>query len=109
MSKRQRSPKVTDRSDRIHSRDPFQANDFEVSIQWHRSELSLDDKTTLMFAMNNKAISIADKPSSFAGFVVVDSLPVTWPVDLHHDLTEFFHAAESELNHSPGKRPYLSH
>ena len=95
--------KVADRSDRIHSRDPFQAGDFEVAMQWHRPELSMENKISLLFAMNSKAVSITDKPASFAGIAVVNSHAVTWPEDLHHSLTELFHAAESELNQSPGE------
>ena len=95
--------KVADRSDRIHSRDPFQASEYEISIQWHRVELSIDNYTTLLFAMNTKATSISDKPASFAGIVNVGSQVISWPVDLHHSLTELFHAAGSELSQTSGR------
>ena len=95
--------KVADRSDRIHSRDPFQASDYEVSFQWHHAELSMGSQTTLLYAMNSKAASITDKPATFASIVGVDSLRITLPADLHHSLTELFHAAESELNQTPGE------
>lgn len=104
MTKNQSSVKVGDRSDRIHSRNPMQAGDFEVAIQWHRPELSLEDNSTFIYAMNSKSISFSDKPASFAGFVFIDSLPVSWPADLHHDLTEIFHTAESELSQTSGSR-----
>ena len=97
------SEKVPDKSDRIHARDPLQASDLEVAIQWHRPELSPDSSTTFLFAMNNKGVSIADKPTSFAAFVTVNQIRVTVPEELHHDLTELFHTAESELNQQSGK------
>lgn len=94
--------KVADRSDRIHSRDPFQASDYEVSFQWYHAELSMGSQTTLLYAMNSKAASVSDKPATFASIVGVDSLGITMPADLHHSLTELFHAAESELSQMPG-------
>ena len=97
------SEKVPDKSDRIHARDPLQASDLEVAIQWYRPELSPDSSTIALFAMNNKGISITDKPTSFAAFVTVNQLRVKVPEDLHHDLTELFHTAESELNQQSGK------
>ena len=95
--------KVADRSDRIHSRDPFQASDYEVSFQWYHAELSMGSQTTLLYAMNSKAASVSDKPATFASIVGVDSLGITMPADLHHSLTELFHAAESELSQMPGE------
>ena len=53
--------------------------------------------------MNNKAISVTDKPASFAAFVTIGRVPVTWPADLHHTLTELFHTAESEISQQPGE------
>eukprot|EP00794_Sanderia_malayensis_P006318 gene6318-7041_t len=96
------SQKLADRSNRIHARDPLQASELEVALQWHRSELFQDDVTTLLFATNNKAISVADKPASFAAFVVVSRMKVSLPAELRHTLMDLFRMAESDLNQTSG-------
>ena len=82
----------------MNARDPLQAGDLESCLQWYRSELSDDFVPTLIFAMNSKPIAVADKPASFAAFVVVNRMEIPLPGDLHENLTDLFHAAESDLN-----------
>ena len=63
------SEKVGDRVDIVKVRNPLQAGDLEIAIQWYKPELSSnldDDSVFLLLAMNNKTIAGNSSSNSFS-------------------------------------------
>ena len=106
MPSRQASPdKTGDRSDRIHVRNPVQAGENEIAIQWYQPEFGKEAITTILLcALNNKGVSINDKTATFASYTTVNQLQTSdlslngkALKEIHDDLITLVQDAEAYL------------
>ena len=102
--RRNSSPeKVGDRKDVLFVRNPLQAGEYEIAVQWFKPELSPyseRDRIIMLVAMNTRPIAGNSTSVSFSQVAslfhtVYDQLD---SVNLHEELVELMQTSEGDLN-----------
>ena len=95
--------KVGDRTDTLFVRNPSQAGDYEIAVQWYKPELysmtlEQDDSVILLVATNTK--SIAGNSSSVTFSQVASLIHAVYVqkdcIELHDEMIEFIQNSEGD-------------
>ena len=108
--------KVGDRNDTLFVRNPSQAGEYEIAVQWYRPELtslvrSIDQNSIiLLVAMNTK--SIAGNSSSVSFSQVASLIHAVYVQqdckELHDEMVEFIQNSEGDQAIKTGKWTWLN-
>ena len=100
-----------DRTDTLFVRNPLQAGEYEIAVQWYRPELtslvrSIDKNSViLLVAMNTK--SIAGNSSSVSFSQVASLIHAVYVqqecIELHDEMVEFIQNSEGDQAIKTGK------